>query len=233
MRRLLVGISLVTAISTISVPIQTQAQNVQGWFIRQNSEYHGAIQLRASAKGTRLDAKNLSIFVTPDSTAHVYNNDNKTFCQLSRQIWLDKYSLGTTNGPPVKGLSGVIAGHKCTQYFCGSFLKNATKPRFGYEFWACNDLGLPAQVANEYSALIGLPRGLGLPLKVIRHYPAKGARPARTTLFLDTISVTPQVLTAAQLKAPVGYRQMPDEMDVILADELDELGLDGGKTPRR
>ena len=200
-----------------------------GWVLQQSCDYHGAVLFKGSAAGTRIDSKELSIFVNPDSSAYVYNNTNKTYCQLAHQIWLDKYAVGTAAGAPVKGTTGVVAGRKVTQYWSGCFRKGSNVPRFKYEYWSCSDLGLPAHVTDEFSALCGLPRGTGMPLRIYRHYGEPGTPKYHRTIFLDTFSVKPAQLTAADLSRPNNYRKVADEMDVIMADEVDELNklIDG------
>lgn len=221
-----------TMFSLTVMPMQSAAPlSAPGWVLQQSCDYHGAVLFKGSASGTRIDSKDLSIFVNPDSSAFVYNNTNKTFCRLAHQIWLDKFAVGTAAGAPVKGTTGVIAGRKVTQYWSGCFKKGSTIPRFKYEYWSCSDLGLPAHVTDEFSALCGLPRGTGMPLRIYRHYGEPGTPKYHRTIFLDTFTVRPMQLSAADLSRPTNYKQVADEMEVIMADEVDELNKLIDSTP--
>jgi hypothetical protein len=157
----------------------------------------------------------------------MFNNSNKCYCELEHQVWLDKYAFGTISGPAVKKGSGVIAGHKVTEYECGVFIKKKdgsfTVENFHYQFWMTNDLNLPAKMTNAYSALCAVPPNLGIPLRIYRHYGTPGTANYRKTVFLDTYQVQPVSLVASDYTPPSGYRKVADEMDILMADEVDDL----------
>lgn len=199
---------------------------VQGYYLKQKAAYHGLADIRTSSLGTKINAKDLTIFQSPNGTATVYNNSNKKYCVLPRKTWIDQFGSHQILGPIKKGGSTTIAGVQAIQYWVDGYTveRKGAKPEFQYrtEFFASTSFAIPKPVQDDFCKLVGLPGGFGMPLRVIRH---KGtANNASQTLNVETYEVRPITLTSADLAPPAGgYKLVSDEMEVIMGDSEDEL----------
>jgi hypothetical protein len=215
----LVLTALASVALSASLVEQANAQNLSGFVLKQKMIYYGYMTISATPKGTRIDAKELQAYVMPNSTAMVFNNSNMKYCLLPHQIWIDKLATEGQLGPVRKVNTGTYAGHKINQYTADMFRPNHS---FWYQidFSTTNDIQLPKQITDDYLTLMGLPKGYGMPLSIIRHFDRKYNAPDhKKETFLVTFEAKPAAINQAQLIPPrTGYTKVNDEMDVILGE---------------
>jgi hypothetical protein len=208
------------SVAVTMLPVAHGQAMLSGYVLKQKMIYYGQITINATSIGTRIDAKELQCFVLPNRTALVFNNSNMKYCALPHEIWIDKLSKeGGRLGPVRKGQPGTYAGHKITQYIADMYRPGGS---FWYqlEFSTTNDIILPRQITDDYLTLMGLPKGYGMPLSIIRHFDKNYAAPDhKKDVFLVTYEAKPASVNSALLRPPkTGYTQVKDEMEVILGD---------------
>jgi len=214
--------SLVSIASVIVFGPSASAQALSGYVLKQKMIYYGNITINATAKGARIDAKELQAFILPSSTALIYNTSNMKYCRLPHEIWIDKLTVAGSLGPVKKVNSGVYLGYKINQYIADMF-KQGGKWWYRIEFTTTNDMNLPKQVTDDYLTLLGLPKGYGMPITINRHFDVEYTSPKhRKEVFLTTYGAKPEQINPALLVPPrTGYTAVKDEMDVILSDSED------------
>ncbi len=203
----------------------------QGWIFHQVSEYHGAMVLHLSLLGAKISSKNLTLVMPGKNIATIYNDANKTYTQLSKKIWMERYALHPRIGKITKGKSAMVAGHKATQYFADRLTPRGRK-MLTMEFWTTTDLGLPKEFTDDCLSICELPPGVGMPLKIYWIYSDK----QRNTI-LDTLDSKKTSIAASEFKPKAGYKRVNDEMDLIIADDANNdfasLLLDDPGTSRK
>lgn len=219
------------AFAKTTAPISSA--RVPGWYLKQHLDYQGDTEVRATNTVCKVHTKDLTMYVMHNKPAIVFNETNKTKMEVPRRVWLDQHQMKgtlTTVCPPkiLKELkmpmssARMIAGHKCTQHWAGT---NSHDGRFLFwcEYWTASDIKLPNDMVADYFSVLGLPSGDGIPLDAVRH---KNFHQPNHKIFvlLKTFEAKPATYLMSELVPPVtGYKQVKDEIDLMLGSADDEI----------
>lgn len=167
--------------------------------------------------------RSLRVYIN-SNTATVYNAAGKNYCQLSSQGWADRLGSGSARqaAPQVRTEKGnvMFLGYKCTRSWVPVYGSKGTLD-YTYQVLSTQDMNVPAALVNPYLGILGLPKGLGVPLKIVRH--AQG----KMQPYLDTHSVSFANEQPSIFQPPSGYTRAKDELDVLLGSDDDLSALLG------
>lgn len=219
---------------------------LRGWFLKQNLEYHGQIDIIATDKGSKVRTKDLKLFMVPNTENLVLLNEtNKTQTLVNRKVWMNSKAVNgivIAAGPKVikdyripVSPPKMIAGHLCKQHWAACF-KHDKRFWYWWEYWTTEDIKLPKDTVDQYLAMMQLPSGTSLALEAARHYQPVSKPRHQVIQFLSTSEVKPIKIAESDLVPDVkGYRKVQDEMDIVLGlDQEDEISklMRSDKTPR-
>ncbi len=215
----------------VSAPAAPSGERFPGWLLKQNLDYHGSVEVKATTKGCRIITKDIALFLRPHQDVLMFNDTNKTMAKINKTVWLNSQSGNCKTLPcsaeiikdfqlPQSG-TRKIAGLNCKQNWAVVYKPNKTVSFF-WEYWTTNEIKLPPDVINDYRVILNLPSGDGLPLAARKMFGRH-----RWTAVIVTEKAEPTMVAAKDLIPPTGYRQVENEMDVILGaqdkDEMDKI----------
>ncbi len=196
-----------------------EAASAASWRIDQYCQPYGAMRVDIGQNGAKLASNRLTILMSVNRPTRIYNNNSKSYCEVSSSSATKKFSFMTTPGQPVKGASKNLLNLRAGQYWCGGFDRKG-QMIYTTECWTTNDLNLPAAYTDKYLKMCGLPIGLGMPLQVFRHYGDVKDPTHKKAVFIDTFKLNPANLPASNFAEPAGYK-LASEMDVLIGDQLE------------
>lgn len=215
MRHRSITIRLVAACLLGALPGQhSQAAPAVGWRLEQQSDYSGRQTMIVSPAGIRADSLDYTTIVVPPAyRAMLYNHRTRQYFFTSARQLSDKFRLKPESVyDVVPGSSQTIAGLKAKQYF--GYKKAAGRSgRPKIEFWVTDDLRVPDKAYQYWSDLSRIPRGYGLPLRVIK-YRADGSK----LLLFDTSYCRRITVTPGTFQGPSGYKLVNSELQLILGE---------------
>lgn len=197
----------------------TSAASGTSWSISQFCQPYGSMRVDIGQNGARFASNRLTILMSANRPTRIYNNNSKSYCEVTSASASKKFSFMTTPGQPVKGASKNLLNLRATQYWCGGFDKKG-RMVYSTECWTTNDLNLPSTYTDKYLKMCGLPTGLGMPLQVFRHYGDVKNPAHEKTMFIDTFKYNSANLPASNFAEPSGYK-LASEMEVLIGDQLE------------
>jgi hypothetical protein len=197
-----------------------QSALAASWSLNQYCQLYGPMRVDVGQAGAKLSSKKIAVYINGNGHAGIYNHASRTYCDVSTKPTATRSSYVSTPGQVVKGGSKTVLNLRANQYWCGGF-DSKGRQMYSTEFWTTNDLNIPASYTDGYLKMCGLPAGLGLPIGVIRHYGDPKDPKHRRSVFLDTSKVTPANFSPSEFVAPTGYKQVADEMEVLVGDQLE------------
>lgn len=203
-------------LAVASCPQSAAAASTQkGWMLEQTSEDSGRQQMYISDQAIRLKAKFLTLIIrAPKFSAIVFNDKNKRYVDLPYTQWSKR--VKSSNLAIKKTASGEkIAGLQTVQY-----LRDTGKPHKKQKIWVSNQIPISRQLTDFVLNTLGLPTGLGLPVRMVSIY--TDGRADKTEL--NTISCKNSKLPANIFDLPAGYKKVKYEMELLVDQGTDGMG---------
>lgn len=204
----------------VGLSAKAEAQSASGWAVRQSMQGQGQSIVNVSSVGGKIISDKVTCFISPaNEQSALYNSENRKMCRVAGAMSIGRKAVF---GPISKGSPTIICGQKAMQYYGWAYKVGTNPPELVcyVEFFTWENDKIPKRVAYEYSSLLGLPKGYGMPLRAIGHYNYQ--KPGyKKTIWLDTVAITPVTMTAADMRQPGGYQLAKDDLEVLMGD-LDE-----------
>lgn len=215
-RQLHILLASLLVLSTSSVQPGEAATAQKGWTLEQTSEDSGRQQMYISDQAIRLNAKFLTLIIqAPKFGAIVFNDKNKRYVDLPYSQWSKR--LKSDSKLPMKkiGSGERVAGLQTVQY-----LRDTGKPHKKQKIWVSTQLPLSRQLTDFVLNTVGLPTGLGLPVRMVSVY--SDGRKEKTEL--NTISFKNAKLPPKIFELPSGYQKVKYEMELLVDKSSDSMG---------
>ena len=177
----------------------------------------------------------------PEWTAYVYNDNNKNYCEIPKNMWGKKFTIGSMGSMKLKegkqklisqptGKSMKISGHSAKQV---EVIRAANKEmdlpaETITEVWIASDILPPPQVMELFCQHLNIPVQKGVPLRVLNR--SKG----KMIAVLDTLGIKKGPLSPDIFLPMKGYRKVEDEMQLLMDDSAEDViggPLDKYSTP--
>lgn len=213
---------------------------VMGYVVTAASNYAGTLKCWISPDGFKVDSDRLGfiwLLRGPKWNALMYNQSSKKFVDLPYDSWKNKtlfapisknkLQLRMVKTRETEKMNGEVATHFVVMAkpktasaaarvaaLSGKTLSNASKEFKEAEMWVARDIAVPVQFSELMSKLFGIPQEKGLPLKI-----ACRQRSGKITQIWETVSLTTAQLTPSSFDPLPGYKQVKDEMALMLDEE--------------
>lgn len=215
-------------------------KTIKGYVVTAASNYAGTLKCWISPDGFKVDSDRLGfvwLLRGPKWNALMYNQSSKKFVDLPYDSWKNKtlfapisknkLQLRMVKTNEMQKMNGEVATHFVVMAkprdaaatarvaaISGKSLADASKEIKEAEMWVARDIKVPVQFSELMSKLFGLPQEKGLPLKI-----ACRQRSGKITQIWETVSLTLTRLPASSFDPLPGYKQVKDEMALMLDDE--------------
>ena len=214
------AILVLLLVLSLGIADRVEAQSANGLSFSQNMSGQGLSTVNVSTLGGKIISDTVSCYIAPgEEKSALYNSQNRKMCRVAGAMSIGRKAVF---GPISKGATTTICGQKATQYYAWAYKAGTSPPELVcyVEFFTTDSPAIPKRIAYEYSSLLGLPKGYGMPLRAMGHYNYQ--KPGyKKTVWLDTVAIRPIVMTAADMRQPAGYQIASDDLEVLMGD-IDE-----------
>lgn len=216
-----------------------------GWEMQQWHRMAGRVRLVSNKYGGKFETTHYTLLKPePGDTMYLLNQQTKRFVSYSVATWRKKFNFyqknpgrskdaGFTDFSPWKRLKDEkIVGMKCGRY---SRMRTNNLPppndkTYTEEWSFCRDLKVPPALIELYKKTLNLnyDAKLGFPMRVneIREWSGKKAK--KVDLSYDTLSYKKSNIPQQFFQIPGDYKQVKDEMSVLMDEGGDMMGGDAG-----
>lgn len=204
----------------------------KGWYIEQKLDYQGNVKVYACDAGAKIQTRTIGLYMKPGNGQSVLLNEvNRTQMPLDKSLWTNSSMIdsGLAKDVSVAILKEwkvpmkpprMIAGHKCIQHWAAVFHANK-RFWFWWEYWTPTDIKVSKEMANQWRAAMHLPAGDTIPFEAVRHFDLNRPR-YKSLTFLTTQVAKPANLLASDLTPPKGYKNVSDELDIVMGANKDD-----------
>ena len=182
------------------------------WAIEQRHHSSGDLQLCFTPSALKINKKNFGCILiakAPDWTVHVFRNDDKVMCKLTRQAYLAEQGF-LVNGPRIETFPRVGDAYI-------SSVKTTIYRGFSHDDWLAKFPGIPQEIFDLImaTAFYHTEPGDGVILKSIKHPNLKAKRQMvlsldtdnATGIRLETLKVSRIPYKKDDFSIPANYRQ--------------------------
>lgn len=243
------GLALIAHLGVSSAPARADDK---GWVLTQKSLMMGDMYLYVSPSGFKFvnpkagvnfvtRSPNWDVLMFNDKTKVCYSASLDTFKkQVTANLPQRRSELGQGNWQ--KGSVSNIANLRATQYVMSDAAgvqarvaarskKQPSQHLKAADYWVCEDIQVPPQLADLLSSMYGLPNTLNVPLRLSVTTAEQG-----TKLQLDTYRSQACPIPISYYSMPSGYRPVKSSVEVmadedtkqIIDDMAKDLGNEGG-----
>lgn len=186
------------------------------WLLNQtnpSSPYSKSQTVILSKRGVKVLGPEVRLIIpAPQFKISVFNDSTRQYYDASPESWMKKYGarpLKQTGKYIRKTGKGKVAGIEADIYaLC---IKEYGKERILRLFWTTSKLRYPQRLQDILLALCGLPKGYGVPLKVVRIFPDRTQEAIVNTLFAKTVPLKSDTYTL-----PKNYKRVESELALLM-----------------
>ncbi|MCC7531632.1 MAG: hypothetical protein IT342_24220 [Candidatus Melainabacteria bacterium] len=216
-----------------------------GWEMQQWHRMAGRVELVSNKYGGKFATTHYTLLKPePGDMMYLLNPQTRRFVSYPVAAWRKKFNFyrknpgrskdeGFTDFSPWKHIKDEkIVGMKCGRY---SRMRTNNLPppndkTYTEEWSFCQDVKVPAALIELYKKTLNLNYDvkLGFPMRVneIREWSAKKAK--KVDLSYDTLSYKKSFVPQQFFEIPGGYKQVKDEMSVLMDEGGDMMAGDSG-----
>lgn len=209
----------------------------KGWILTQKSLMMGDMYLYVSPQGFKFVNPKAGVnFVTrsPNWDVVMFNDRTKvcysaTLDTFKRQVTSNfnqrRAELGQAKWQ--KGSASNIASLRATQYVMNDAAgvqsrvqrgKHAQQHLKGADYWVCEDIQVPPQLADLLSSMYGLPNTMHVPLRLSVTTAEQG-----TKMQLDTYRSQSCPIPISYYSMPSGYRPVKSSVEVMADEDTKQI----------
>jgi hypothetical protein len=204
-----------------------------GWTISQSSNFAGSVYTQLTANAVRMKIGRFGVTMiakAPVWTAYLYNDNNKSYCELPKGRWTSQFllprssALRSQQGKSIlkskaTGKSMRISGYQANQI---EVIRPA-RPEMRLpeeiltEVWTASDIFPPPEVAELICRHLNVPVQKGVPLRVFNKTRGK------MVSVLDTLAIKRGPVPPETFEPMKGYKKVKDEMQLIMEDTGEDM----------
>jgi hypothetical protein len=218
---------LIVVLATFLPVICPAYAKEQGWLLEQTSEISGKQEILWKTDAVRVSfEKNGLIMITkaPDWKVDIFSPYTKRYCQYTFEQFKNKFcqekQRHKANHVVLKGKkTQTIIGLRVTQYLMAKAKKSGVVDwSDSSELWVTKQLTMPQKVSEVFAEMASLPKGLGVPLRVLRI-----RNNGLTVRTINTLALHKTAINDSSFKMPTGYKRVSDELGVMLEEDAEGL----------
>lgn len=182
-----------------------------GWEIEQRSEERGRTVIRITESSMVLSSKLMSAILTaPKFDACFFNESTRKYVLMPHSDWMKRYAAGK------KDMQGPFPGEKIAGFSTRKYTWKTKNRHKTMELWVTKDLPLSAPLQEFVSSTIGIPTGIGMPLRMVSKFDDREPR-----IDMETKSIKKSKIPKSAFELPKGYKKCKNEMELLLGGEED------------
>lgn len=224
----------------IASPAFAFATRNQEWQIDYNSSFAGIVKIKFFDKAMymRLDKMGLIIIAqAPKWESRVFNEMNKKFMVMNKEQWKNRFAasakrkkilspevLQTVYSHKTEKIEGVTAEKMLLLR-----RNNNGHLETAMEVWITKGIEMPEQCKSYMHLMLQIPQDFhGTPLRVLHRHTSTGAM----VQDLEAYKIAKIKVNPSDFKPPAGYREVKNEVSLMLDDE-NNSGVGGLMGPER
>lgn len=216
---------LIVALATCFLVICPGYAKEPGWLLEQTSQLSGKQDVLWKKDAVRIsfeDQHLIMITRAPEWKVDIFSPETKKYCRYSMDQFKSKYCQDKQRHKSshyvLKGKkTKTIIGLKTCQYLIGRARRSGTIDwSDASELWVTKELTLPQKVSDVFAEMASLPKGIGVPLRVLRM-----RNNGLIVTTINTLALRKTTVDEAIFKMPTGYERVDDELGVMMGEDAE------------